>query len=94
MFPSSDIETAVHTSGIESCYGGCGPIAMIGILDYFSRYRNYTSIMNDPTNSADRTQLAYDVFKATPTLNYQKLTPLEIWTLCKLLKVLVVIKIH
>lgn len=73
MFPSSDIETAIRTSGIESSYGGCGPIAMIGILDYFSRYRNYTSIMNDPTNSANRTQLAYDVFKATPTIELPKI---------------------
>lgn len=67
LFPTSDIETAIQTSGIESSYGGCGPLAMIGVLDYFSRYMNYTSIMNNPTESFDRTRLAYDVFKTTKT---------------------------
>lgn len=68
LFPDSDIETAIKTSGIASSYGGCGPIAMIGILDYFSRYRGFTSIMNDPTDSTDRRLLAYDVFKTTDTI--------------------------
>lgn len=66
-FPESEILTAVKESVTKSKYGGCGPIAMIGILDYFARYRNYTSIMNNPENSADRIALAKEVFNATPT---------------------------
>ena len=34
---------------------------MMGILDYFARYRGYTSIMDNPTKSDDRIRLAYDV---------------------------------
>ncbi len=68
LFPTSDIDTARQTSGIESSYGGCGPLAMIGILDYFSRFRGYTSIIEDPTNSTDRVLLAYDVFTNTETI--------------------------
>lgn len=73
LYPTSDIETAIETSGIASSYGGCGPLAMIGILDYFARYENYTSIMNNPQNSTDRIQLAYDVFTETNTIEMPKL---------------------
>ncbi len=66
-FPEEDINTAISKSGIESSYGGCGPLAMIGVLDYFSRYLGYTSIINDPTNSANRITLAYHVFQNTET---------------------------
>lgn len=69
LFPTKDIDTAIQTSGIESSYGGCGPLAMIGILDYFARFRGYTSIMENPINSAtDRVLLAYDVFTNTETV--------------------------
>lgn len=67
FFPKSDILTAIETSGVDSSYGGCGPIAMMGIFDYFSRYKGYTSIINDPTNSDDRIRLAYDVLTNTTT---------------------------
>lgn len=66
-FPKSDIDAAIEASGIASTYGGCGPIAMIGIMDYFARYRNYTSIMANPLNSNDRVNLAYDIFTYTKT---------------------------
>lgn len=66
-FPQSDINTAINTSGIASSYGGCGPIAMMGIMDYFARNKNYSSIMNNPENSTDRIQLAYDIFTNTNT---------------------------
>ncbi len=66
-FPDSDVQAAIKASGIESSYGGCGPIAMIGIMDYFSRYCGYTSIIDNPTNSKDRIQLAREIFETTPT---------------------------
>lgn len=67
-FPEKDILTAIETSGVASSYGGCGPIAMMGILDYFARYYDYSSIMKDPTNEKHRIQLAYDVLKNTKTI--------------------------
>ena len=69
-FPESDIQAAIAKSGVESSYGGCGPIAMMGIMDYFARYLGYTSIMNDPTNSSDRISLAYQILLNTPTMEW------------------------
>ena len=66
-FPNEDVLAALKKTGIDSSYGGCGPIAMMGILDYFSRYLGYTSIMNDPTDEEDRIALAYQVFMNTTT---------------------------
>lgn len=36
-FPESEILTVVKNLNLESSYGGCGPIAMIGMADYFAR---------------------------------------------------------
>ena len=67
LFPSDDINVAIGTSGIASTYGGCGPLAMIGVLDHMSRNMNYSSTIDNPQDRIDRINLAYDVFKATPT---------------------------
>ncbi len=67
-FPKSDIQTAIYRSGVESSYGGCGPLAMMGIMDYFARYLGYTSIMNDVTDSQERISLAYQILKNTGTI--------------------------
>ncbi len=67
-FPREDVLTAVDTSGSASSYGGCGPIAMMGILDYYARYRGYTTFMEDPNNKYDRIRLAYDVLTNTKTI--------------------------
>ncbi|MDE5714837.1 MAG: InlB B-repeat-containing protein [Anaeroplasmataceae bacterium] len=68
MFPKSNILTAIETSGVASSYGGCGPIAMMGIMDFYARYYDYSSIMKDPTNEKNRIQLAYDILKNTKTI--------------------------
>ena len=52
-------------------------MAMIGILDYFARYENYSSIMENPQNSIDRIQLAYDVFTETNTSEMPNLVNAE-----------------
>lgn len=67
LFPTSDIEAAIQASGVASSYGGCGPIAMMGMLDFFARYKGYTSITKDPTQSYYRRLLAYDVLTTTKT---------------------------
>lgn len=77
LFPENDILTAIKTSNIASSYGGCGPIAMIGIMDYFARYLGYTSIIDDPTNSTDRITLAYDAFTTTLTIEVPSLSTAE-----------------
>ena len=77
LFPTSDIEAVIEANGIASSYGGCGPIAMMGILDYFSRYMGYTSIINNPEESLDRRLLAYDVLKATKTMEISNFIPIN-----------------
>lgn len=66
-FPSTEIATAIENTGVPSSYGGCGPIAMMGVLDYFSRYLGYKEIINDPTSSENRISLAEDVLKKSKT---------------------------
>lgn len=33
---------------LDSKYGGCGPIAIIGMADFFAGYLGYTEIINNP----------------------------------------------
>ena len=66
-FPREDISKAIETSGTKSTYGGCGPIAMMGIMDFFARYYDYSTIMKDPTLSTNRCLLAHDILSNTPT---------------------------
>lgn len=66
-FPKSEIQQAIINTGVASSYGGCGPIAMMGILDYFARYLGYNEIMEDPTDSHHRVQLAEDVLNTVKT---------------------------
>ncbi len=62
-----ELEDALESIGVYSDYGGCGPNAMIGVLDFFARYKGYNEIISDPTNSDDRVQLATEVFAEVPT---------------------------
>lgn len=55
---------------ITSDYGGCGPIAVIGILDYFARAYGYKEIMNDPNDRENRIALAERVFLSVSTLDF------------------------
>lgn len=68
-FPNRIFDEAVDRSGIKSSYGGCGSIAMVGILDYFARYLNYKTIMADPYNDEDMIRLVTDVFSETTQWN-------------------------
>ena len=68
-FPSADFDEAVRRSGISSSYGGCGSIAMVGILDYFARYLGYNTIIKDPYDQEDRIRLVTDVFMETKQWN-------------------------
>ena len=67
LFPQGDIEKAIYLAGVQdkTDYGGCGPIAIMGILDYFARYLGYSEIMSDPTDSSTRISLATEVLSNT-----------------------------
>lgn len=67
FFPSDIIQEALEESSSASSYGGCGPIAMIGCLDYFARYKNYVSLEKKFHSPEDKIKLAKTVFDNTPT---------------------------
>lgn len=60
-FPKSEVLEAVANTGIASSYGGCGAIAMMGVLEYFARAFGYTEIIADSNDSRLRVKLAEDV---------------------------------
>jgi len=64
LFPESDIQAAIDIAGVrdETEYGGCGPIALLGIIDYFARYLGFDEFISDPTSSSERIALAAEVF--------------------------------
>ena len=66
-FPEADIDRAIIAAGVENetSYGGCGPIAALGIMDYFARYLGYDEIISDPTNADKRVILASEVLSHT-----------------------------
>lgn len=66
-FPSSIIKTAIKNTGVSTTYGGCGPIAMIGVLDYFARYLGYDEIIENPNSDTDKLRLAEDVLNESKT---------------------------
>ena len=64
---TAEINQAIVLAGVQdkTNYGGCGPIAAIGMLDYFARYLGYDEIIDDPTDSAKRVALAAEVMSNT-----------------------------
>lgn len=66
-FPELEILAAIKNTNVPSTYGGCGPIAMIGVMDYFSRYLGYDEYISNPTSSKCRITLAEDVLKKSKT---------------------------
>lgn len=73
-FPKEDIQQAIINSGSNSSYGGCGPIAMIGLLDYFARYLGYIEIMDNPQDASQRIRLATDILESIHTYELPKLS--------------------
>ncbi len=74
-FPKEDVLEGLERAKrrnitITSDYGGCGPIAVIGILDYFARTYGYKEIMNDPNDRENRIALAERVFLSVSTLDF------------------------
>ncbi|MCR5565180.1 MAG: hypothetical protein K6F59_05265 [Gammaproteobacteria bacterium] len=66
-FPTYIIQNALNVVDSASTYGGCGPIAMIGILDYFARYLDYDEIMENPNLNDNKLSLAVDVLRESKT---------------------------
>lgn len=65
IFPKTEIIDAVQNSTAANYtnYGGCGPIAIIGILDYFNRYFvGFSEYLPSPYSSNGRIELATNVF--------------------------------
>ena len=64
-FNKSEISAAINNAGVqdETSYGGCGPIAIMGILDYFAKNLGFN--LFDPDDSGSRIELATKILKHT-----------------------------
>lgn len=67
-FNGTEIDIAVEKSTTISTYGGCGPIAMIGICDYLSAVLGYTEILSNPYDYNTRIDFATKIFNEVPTM--------------------------
>ena len=67
-FNGAEIDTAVEKSTTISTYGGCGPIAMIGICDYLSAVLGYAEIISNPYDYNIRIDFATKIFNEVPTM--------------------------
>ncbi len=77
-FPGKIVENGLGNSSSTSKYGGCGPIAMIGILDYFSNY-NHLKMLEREHNDYYKTMLSANVFNSVNVINIGEDTPTLPW---------------
>lgn len=69
-FPKEEVLKGIEDSGVQfNNYGGCGPIAAMGVLHYFSSYLGYDQI-GDTTLSKNRVELASTVLKNMKTFTF------------------------
>lgn len=66
-YSEEELQAAIVRASLEETtnYGGCGPIAAIGALDYFARYLGYAEIIDDVDNEEKRISLATEVMSNT-----------------------------
>ncbi len=66
-YSKDELEQAILIAGVQdkTNYGGCGPIAAIGVLDYFARYLGYSEIIDDVYDPAKRIALSAEVMSKT-----------------------------
>lgn len=66
-YTSFEWKRAIEIANIErwTNYGGCAPIATVGILDYFARYLGYNEIISDTNNLDKRIILITEVLTRT-----------------------------
>ena len=64
-FNQEEIKKAIKKANVENktSYGGCGPIALMGILDYFARYIGFD--IYNPNDSSSRIDVATKIFNNT-----------------------------
>jgi len=71
IYDEHEFDIGINKAGLSdfTSYGGCGPIATIGILDYFSRYLGYKEIIKNPNNAEERIELITEVLNKTKFLS-------------------------
>ncbi len=60
-------------------YGGCGPIAGLGIFDYLAKYIGYTELIEDSDDPKQRVQLAAELFKNTHYSVFGNIGASKVW---------------
>ncbi|MDE7100929.1 MAG: InlB B-repeat-containing protein, partial [Anaeroplasmataceae bacterium] len=66
-FTGREISEAIQKTGVKSTYGGCGSIAMMGVMHYLSDALGYSQIIDNPQDSSQRVSLACDILSNTKT---------------------------
>lgn len=61
------IEAICQELNLKTTYGGCGPIAMIGMADFFSRFYGYTGIINNPDDVEQQKDLIREFLRNIKT---------------------------
>ena len=64
-FNEGEIQQAIQNANVsdKTNYGGCGPIAIMGVMDYFARYLGFNFF--NPNDSLSRIDLATHILKNT-----------------------------
>lgn len=69
-FNSDNIDWALNILDLPSSYGGCGPIAMIGIVDYLYNCLGYDEIVQNSVDPNYQKSISYDVLSHVQTLTF------------------------
>ena len=64
---------AASTQRELTSYGGCGPIATMGILDYFSRSAGFSALISDPDDHASKVNMAEEVLNDSQIVSLDKI---------------------
>ena len=65
--PSFFNDVIEEVPNMNASYAGCGPIAMVGIMDYFSRYLNYTTLISNVEDYDEKFDFTKSVFQRCHT---------------------------
>ena len=75
LFTKDEIREGIVNAGKENLtsYGGCGPIATMGMLDFFARNLGFTAISSDPGSHSENVKIATEVMETSPILPLDKM---------------------
>lgn len=67
IFESDRLDNAMIAAGKKTKYAGCGPVAIIGMVDFFARYFGYSEISINPDDIILQEKIAEEVLRNIKT---------------------------